>query len=271
MARPIIEVNHLFFSYNDTPVLEDVSLVVQKGEFVALVGPNGAGKTTLLKIILGILVPQRGEVYVLGRKPQELRDLRHRIGYVPQLAHFDPHFPITLQEFVLTGRYGLIGIGKRPKRTDWEVVNKAIEEVHLTPLRNRLFGELSGGERQRALIARALSVEPEILLCDEPTTAVDPKNNESFYELLLRLKDKGTTILVISHDVGVIAQYADSIACLNHTIFCHRKPEEVINTEMLEALYGREAAFFHHGEIPHIVVRRASSSCNFPLKEKGEH
>lgn len=256
MTRPVIEVEHLYFAYEDVPVLEDVSLTIWEEEFVALIGPNGAGKTTLLKILLGLLPAKRGKVRIFGRPPENLGPLRHRIGYVPQLLHFDPHFPITLREFVLTGRYGLIGVGKRPGRSDWEAVEKALEAVHLLHLKDRLFGTLSGGERQRALIARALSVYPKLLLCDEPTTAVDPKNHESFYELLLRLKREGVTILVISHDVGVIAQYADSIACLNRTIFCHRRPEEVISGEMLEALYGKEATFFHHGDIPHIVVRR---------------
>lgn len=260
MAHPVIEVQHLFFSYEGVPVLEDVSLSVEQGEFVALIGPNGAGKTTLLKIILGLLPAQRGEVRVFGKPPKDLGDLRHRIGYVPQLPHFDPHFPITLREFVLTGRYGLIGVGRRPRKSDWEAAQKALEAVHLEALEGKLLGELSGGQRQRALIARALSTEPEVLLCDEPTTAIDPKSSEGFYELLLRLKERGKTIVVVSHDVGVIAQYADSIACLNRTVFCHRRPEEVISEEVLEALYGKEAAFFHHGEIPHIVVR----------KEKGE-
>lgn len=256
MTSPVIEVAHLFFSYENVPVLEDVSLVVQRGEFVALLGPNGAGKTTLLKIILGLLPVQRGVVRVFGKHPKDLGPLRHRIGYVPQLPHFDPHFPITLKEFVLTGRYGLVGLGRRPGKADWEAAERALQAVHLEDLGGKLLGELSGGQRQRALIARALSTNPEILLCDEPTTAVDPKSSESFYELLLRLKEEGRTILVVSHDVGVVAQYADSIACLNRTIFCHRRPEEVISGEMLETLYGKEAAFFHHGEIPHIVVRK---------------
>lgn len=256
MSGPVIEIAHLFFSYEGVPVLEDVSLLVQKGEFVALLGPNGAGKTTLLKIILGLLPFERGVVRVFGKHPRDLGPFRHRIGYVPQFPHLDPHFPITLREFVLTGRYGLIGVGKRPGKTDWEAAEKALQAVHLEDLGGKLFGELSGGQKQRALIARALSTDPEVLLCDEPTTAIDPKSSESFYELLLRLKEEGKTILVVSHDVGVVAQYADSIACLNRTIFCHRRPEEVISGEMLEALYGKEVAFFHHGEIPHIVVRR---------------
>lgn len=260
MNQPVVEIQHLSFSYEGVPVLEDVSLTIQRGEFVALIGPNGAGKTTLLKIVLGLLPVQRGEVRVFGRAPKDLGCLRHRIGYVPQLPHFDPYFPITLREFVLTGRYGLIGVGRRPQASDWEAVQKALEAVHLKALENKLLGELSGGQRQRALIARALSTDPEILLCDEPTTAIDPRNSESFYELLLHLKEQGKTILVVSHDVGVIAQYVDSIACLNRTIFCHRRPEEVVSQEVLEALYGKEVAFFHHGDIPHIVVR----------KEKGE-
>lgn len=255
MQEPIIEVKNVSFYYPPLEVLEDVNLTVKKGEFLAIIGPNGGGKTTLLKIILGLLKPQKGEVYIGGKRVEELGKWRSKIGYVPQTAQIDYTFPITVEEFVMTGRFGLIGLGKRPQAHDWEMVRKALREVKMEEWSKKQIGELSGGQRQKILIARSLALEPEILILDEPTTAVDPESSESFYELLLRLHEQGITIITVSHDVGVVAQYVDSIACLNRRLIKHDRPEEVIREGVLEEMYGREAAFFHHGAIPHIVVR----------------
>ncbi|MCX7668181.1 MAG: ATP-binding cassette domain-containing protein, partial [Atribacterota bacterium] len=161
-----------------------------------------------------------------------------------------------------------IGIGRRPKRTDYEKTRQALKKVRLESFQQRPIQALSGGQWQRLLLARALSCEPRILLLDEPTTAIDPEGSESLYELLLALREQGTTIIIVSHDVGVIAQYADRIACLNRTIICHDRPEEVISAESLKEMYGKEAAFFHHGEIPHIVVKKTTTPCYQPREEK---
>ena len=258
MEEPIIEVKNVSFSYPPLEVLEDVNLTVKKGEFLAIIGPNGGGKTTLLKIILGLLKPPKGEIYIAGKRIEELGKWRNKIGYVPQTAQIDYTFPITVEEFVMTGRFGLIGLGKRPRPYDWKMVQKALKEVKMENWSKKQIGELSGGQRQKILIARSLASEPEILILDEPTTAVDPQSSESFYELLLRLHEQEITIITVSHDVGVVAQYADSIACLNQRLIKHDRPEEVIREGVLEEMYGREAAFFHHGIIPHIVVRKTS-------------
>ncbi len=251
-----VEFISVSFSYPDLEVLEDVSLQVKKGEFLAVIGPNGAGKTTLLKLILGLLKPTSGTVLVFGKKLTE--SIRKRIGYVPQTARIDYSFPINVEDFIMTGRYAVIGPGRIPKKVDHIAVDEALEKTGSLSIRFKQIGKLSGGQRQKIMIARALVNNPEMLILDEPTTAVDPKNSESLYELLLALHEQGITILTVSHDVGVIAQYADTIACVNRKVVVHARPEEVISEEALNEMYGREAAFFHHGIIPHIVVRRSS-------------
>lgn len=252
-----IEVKRVSFRYQRNLILEEVSLEVEEGEFLALIGPNGAGKTTLLKLILGLLPLQKGEILIMGESIKNLGPLRHQMGYVPQGSILNRHFPITVEEFALTGRYALIGKGKKPQDLDYKKIREVLEKTHLLPLRAKPIRALSGGQWQRLLVARALSCDPKILLLDEPTTAIDPEGSESLYELLLSLRNQGTTIVTVSHDVGVIAQYADRIACLNRKLVCHDRPQEVISADSLATMYGKEAAFFHHGEIPHIVVKKS--------------
>lgn len=253
-----IEFMSVSFSYPDLEVLEDVSLQVKKGEFLAVIGPNGAGKTTLLKLILGLLKPTSGKVLVFGKNINEHPSIRKQIGYVPQMSKIDYSFPINVEDFVLTGRYATIGPGRLPHKYDRLAVNETLEKTGLQSLRRKQIGKLSGGQRQRIMIARALINNPDMLILDEPTTAVDPKNSESLYELLLTLHQQRITILTVSHDIGVIAQYVDTIACVNRKVFVHDRPENGITDETLTEMYGREAAFFHHGIVPHIVVRRSS-------------
>ncbi len=257
MTPLAVSVDRVSFRYQKTLVLEEVTLQVKEGEFLALIGPNGAGKTTLLKLILGLLPLKEGTITIFNRPVQKLGELRSQIGYVLQGNTINRYFPITVEEFILTGRYPLIGMGKKPRIQDYQAVEAVLSKVHLTPLRSKPIRELSGGQWQRMLVARALVSQPRLLLLDEPTTAIDPKGSESLYELLLTLREAKTTIIVVSHDVGVIAQYADTIACLNRTLVCHDRPEEVISAETLETMYGKEVAFFHHGEIPHIVVKKS--------------
>jgi zinc transport system ATP-binding protein len=263
-----IEIENVSFRYQGNLGLQAVSLTVKEGEFLALIGPNGAGKTTLLKLILGLLPLQEGTIRIFGKPLTDLGELRHRLGYVPQGSTIERRFPITVEEFALTGRYGLIGIGRKPRKIDYQKTREALERVHLDSLRQKPIQALSGGQWQRLLVARALACEPRVLLLDEPTTAIDPEGSESLYELLLLLRNQKVTIVTVSHDVGVVAQYVDRIACLNRTLVCHDRPEEAISAETLATMYGKEAAFFHHGEIPHIVVSRTTPPCYKPQEEK---
>jgi ABC-type Mn2+/Zn2+ transport system ATPase subunit len=235
-------------------VLDRVSMTVDKGEFVAVIGPNGAGKTTLLKVILGLTEADSGEVRVFGRPPRSLGASRSRIGYVPQIFAIDLRFPVTVFEVVLMGTYGRVGVGRRPGAAERDAARAALERVGIAELADRPIGRLSSGQRQRAFIARALANNPELLMLDEPTTGVDVATTGTLYTLLRGLKEDGVTIVLVSHDIGVVAAYVDYVACLNISLVAHCRPDEVECTDALRAMYGCDVAYLHHGEAPHIVV-----------------
>ena len=255
-SSPIIQLDQVTVAFQDVLVLDEVSLSVPPGSFLALLGPNGAGKTTLLKVILGLVRPTAGTVRVFGRQPWDLDGERSRIGYVPQVLSVDLNFPVRAAEAVLMGRYGRIGLLHRPALGDRGAADRAMERVGITDLASRPIARLSGGQRQRVFLARALANEPDLLLLDEPTTGVDPAAGESLYELLRQLHQSGMTILVVSHDVGVVASYVDGVACLNRRLVAHGRPAEVLGSEELAQMYGCDAMFFHHGRVPHLVVEK---------------
>lgn len=252
----VIEMEKVSLSFGNVSVLDQVFLQVRRGEFLAVLGPNGSGKTTLIKCILGLVRPDEGTVRIFGKTPWDLNDDRRRIGYVPQLISVDLTFPLLSKEAVLMGRYARIGMLRRPKEKDREAARIAMERVGIADLADRPIERLSGGQRQRVFLARALANEPEILFLDEPTTSVDPTTRESFYELLGGLHREGMTIILVSHDVGVVASHVDGVACLNRGLVGHGRPEEVLSSEEMAKMYGCDAVLFHHGKLPHIVVEK---------------
>ena len=175
--QPVIQAEHVSVNYQDKLVLEDVTFTIHKGEFWGILGPNGSGKTTLLRTMLGLITPFAGSVRVFGKAPQQLGADRDRIGYVPQHASIDFNFPISVRDVVLLGRSRKIGLGKRAGTEDKRAVQRALELVEVADLAERQIGRLSGGQRQRVLIARALALEPEILLLDEPTAALEDRKS----------------------------------------------------------------------------------------------
>jgi len=244
-----IEMKGVCFSYGDSPVLEDVDLFVKKGEFLAILGPNGGGKTTLLKLILGLLVPQKGEIRLLGKTPISTR---HRVGYLPQERDFNLSFPITVEELARMGRLGKVGRDGKSKAKDDEAVQEVLELVGLWDKRDWPISNLSGGQRQRAFIARALATSPEILLLDEPTSNVDPEFQTDLYQILVEL-NKRITIVVITHDIGVISSHVKSVACVNRHLTFHEEGQ--ITEAMLSKAYPCPVDLVAHG-IPHRVFHR---------------
>lgn len=245
---PVIEVEDLYFSYNGDWVLEDVTLQVPEGAFLAVLGPNGSGKTTLLKLLLGILKPARGKVRILGESPQNARP---RFGYVPQDTNVNRNFPISVRDVVLMGRLRE-GIGlRRYSDRDHELVRTALERVGMWGKRDRVVAALSGGERQRVLIARALATDPMILFMDEPTASVDAVFQTELYALLKTL-NAGMTIVVVSHDMSVLSSYVGSVACVNRNVYYHDAAE--LTVEMLDQVYHCPVELIAHG-LPHRVLR----------------
>ncbi len=249
-----IRLSDVSVTHHDMLVLDNISMVVPRGSFTAIIGPNGAGKTTLIRVILGLLRPDSGEVEVFGVPVDRLGPKRAKIGYVPQVLTIDLNFPVTVFEVVLMGTYGRIGVGRRPTPADRQAAIAAMEKVGIADLKDRPIRRLSGGQRQRAFIARALANQPELLLLDEPATGVDAATTGSLYTLLRDLRSEGVTIVLVSHDIGVVAAYVDNVACLNRSLVAHCRPDDLQCARALGEMYGCDVAFLHHGTAPHIVV-----------------
>lgn len=243
---PAIDVQGVWFCYDRTPILQNVTFRLEQGDFLALLGANGGGKTTLLKLMLGVLKPDRGTVRILGKPPHAAR---HRVGYVPQSTDLNIGFPISVLETALMGRLSRSRMGRPYTREDREKVERILRKVGMWEYRLRQVGKLSGGQRQRVFIARALATDPEILFLDEPTSSVDQEFETDLYELLKELNQR-VTVVVITHDVGVISRYVKSVACVNRTLVFHG--EGRITTEMLETGYQCPVDLIAHG-VPHRV------------------
>lgn len=232
-AEPAISVRNLSFAYNGHAVLSAISLDINKGEYVGVIGPNGGGKTTFLKLILGLLEPNGGSLSIFGETPSTARKLG-RIGYVPQRAvQFEKRFPATVLEVVQSG---LTSVPSSLRKEG--AVRKAMEATDIVDLQSKLIHELSGGQRQRVFIARCLTAEPRILLLDEPVTGVDIPSRDRFYSLLKELnKNKGITILFVTHDVDAIAKEVHQVLCLNQKVCCHASPQDFLQKHVLDELY----------------------------------
>ena len=227
------------FAYAKKPVLENVNLTVEHGEFASIVGPNGGGKTTLLKLLLGLLKPDTGYIRILGNIPEKSRTY---VGYLPQYTHLDIYFPVTVMDVVLMGRLGYSLSGRYSKK-DKEAAKSSLAEVKLSSLADCSFNELSGGQKQRVLIARALCGNPKLLLLDEPTANVDPEIEESLFEILQEL-NKHMTILLVSHDLGFVSQVVKSVICVNRRVVIH--PTSKLNGKMIKEIYGGDLHMIRH-------------------------
>ncbi|MCS7173454.1 MAG: metal ABC transporter ATP-binding protein [Armatimonadetes bacterium] len=233
----MVELHQVCVERDGERILEDVDLVVHRGDFLGIIGPNGAGKTTLLRVMLGLVSPSRGLVRLFG---EDLRSFRswHRIGYVPQRSvPYEARLPATVLEVVLSGRIGRVGLGRRFTRADREAAERALLTVGMERYRDRPVARLSAGQQQRVQIARALATEPELLILDEPTVGVDVEAQEQFYGLLHRLNGEGVTLVLVSHDIGVVAREVTQLACLNRRLFFHGSPQEALRSGALERLY----------------------------------
>ena len=235
----VISLDNVIFAYNAVPVLEHVDITVEAGEFISIVGPNGGGKTTLLKLILGLLRPAKGEVRVFGEPPVRVR---RRIGYTPQHARYDPQFPVTVTDVVLMGRLEQRWAGRYAKR-DKQAALEALDELGLRQVAAERFDALSGGQRQRVLIARALACAPELLLLDEPTASIDLAAETRLLEVLQRLNDR-MTILMVSHDLGFVSNVVKSVVCVNRRVVVH--PTSEITGEIIQELYGDDLRMVRH-------------------------
>jgi len=271
----VVDVDDVTFGYTATPVVEDVSLTVESGEYVAVVGPNGSGKSTLMQLLLGLLRPDSGTARLFGERANRFDD-GERIGYVAQNADAGKEMPITVREVVKMGRFAHIGFGRigdddqslvdalrdaplgtsrdvldavfgRLSASDWAAVDDALETVGMSAFADRRITKLSGGQRQRAFIARALASEADLLVLDEPTVGVDAESVDAFYDLLAALNDEGITVVLIEHDLGAVVEHADRVVCLNREVYFDGPTDEFVESDALARAFGTEARLLTGG------------------------
>lgn len=243
VAKPIIRLENISFSYNNGPVLEDVSFNVGPRDYVSIVGPNGGGKTTLLKLILGLVKPDSGRIVVFDQTPERARP---KIGYVPQQFQFDSKFPIRVVEVVLMGCLNRTSRLGGYRQVDRNAAMAALHEMDLADVCQRHFSELSGGQRQRVLIARALAAEPQLLLLDEPTAHIDSGSQSELYEYLQGLNQR-MAVVVVTHDATFVASFVKSVLCVNRHVVKH--PTSEITDDMITKLHGGEVRYVRHDHI----------------------
>jgi zinc transport system ATP-binding protein len=244
--RPYVELEDVGFSYNEVRVLEAINLTIEPGDFLGIIGPNGSGKTTLLRIMLGLLEPERGTIRLFGHPPASFRQWG-RLGYVPQKATLDPALPATVDEVVATGLVPTLGLFGRIGAPQRERIREVLGHVGMQAHATARIGALSTGQQQRVLIARALVSNPELLILDEPTGGVDPEAQTSFYALLHHLnRERDVTLILVSHDIGVVAKEVTKLACLNRRLIFHGRPGDFLSDAALTALYGPSVRVVSH-------------------------
>jgi ABC-type cobalamin/Fe3+-siderophores transport system ATPase subunit len=263
MGATVIDVESAVVSYREDVALRGVSFRVMSGEFVGIIGPNGAGKTTILTIINGLGKLLHGSVWVLGHSVTagNSHSLRKRVGYVAQVQNIDPRMPMSVRDVAMLGRYGLLGLIRRPKRRDWEIVDEVLELVGMTHLAQRPIGHLSGGEQQRVAIARCLAQEPEIFLLDEPTASLDWRAKTDILELVKVLHDsRHLTTLFVTHDLGSLPVACDRILLMKEgRIWGEGSPDELLTDDNLSYLYDIPVSLVKKRRQETIVVKRGGA------------
>jgi len=240
MTPPVLSLNEVSFGPEKAPVLDQLSLELGRGHFLGIVGPNGAGKSTLLSLLAGLLYPRQGHIHLFGESLNRMNRHRllRRVGFLHQLHDYEPRLPLRVRDVVAMGlnEYAMplwrrVGGDAR--------INEALERVEMANMAGRDFRHLSGGQRQRVRLARALVRQPELLLLDEPSAALDSRSQDHLYRLLRQLcDDLGVSIVMVEHDIAAISSFVDSVACLNRRIHHHAMKGEKIPEDVWHAMYG---------------------------------
>lgn len=242
MLGEIVSTELLSCSYREGRVLEDVSFQVARGDYVGIVGPNGSGKSTLIKALLGLVTINKGCASLFGTPLSGFRDW-HKVGYLPQSLHLvNPVFPATVHETVGLGLLSLKRFPKRLNRDDKDKINIILEELAISDLEHKLIGELSGGQLQRVLLARAIVNDPELLVLDEPTAALDPETRGRFYAMIADInRSRGVTVLLVTHDSGAIGEHASKMLYLDKKVLFYGGFDEFCHSPEMSSLFGEHS------------------------------
>lgn len=230
-----LEIHDLTVSYHKKPVLYGVDLAIPQGLIVGIMGPNGAGKSTLIKTIMGLIKPARGWVKIFG---DSIQKGCKRVGYVPQRESVDWDFPVNVKDTVMMGRYGKLGLLRRPGEQDHAIVEDCLRKVGMESYATRHISKLSGGQQQRVFLARALAQESDLYLMDEPFVGVDASTEAAIMRLLQELKTQGKSIIVVHHDIVTAKHYFDKIALINMRLVAYDDTAKILEPATLEKAYG---------------------------------
>lgn len=244
----LYQVHPLSFRYDAVPVLQEIEFVIEPGEFVGIIGPNGSGKTTLLKLLAAILQPDVGKIEFEGLELHRWsrQDLAQKVAVVPQETVF--LYPYTVLEIVLMGRAPYTSLFGFDRPEDLQIARESLKQVGLLSMADRPIQGLSGGERQLAVIARALTQKPEVLLLDEPTAYLDIRHQQEIYDLLIRLNQKQQlTVVVVSHDLNLASQYCHRLIMLSGgRIQADGSAEKVLTQDRIKSVYGCQVLMDRH-------------------------
>ena len=240
---PLIVCEPVSCTYGNAPVVNDVYLTINRGEFVGIVGPSGSGKTTLLKAIIGSQPVAHGSITVAPHLT---------IGYVPQVETVDWYFPVTVEEVIVMTRakakwWPRITLQERIE------VREVLEKLGIADVANRHIRELSGGQQQRVFLARAMFCQPDILVLDEPTSGVDVRTRHEILHLLADLHQEGLTILLTTHDLNGLAAHLPRVVCFKKTVIADGSPRDVLTPQVLETTYGAPMEVLEHGGMPLVI------------------
>lgn len=258
MEKNVLKVNSLTVGYTRKPVLWSIDFEIPQGKIVGIVGPNGAGKSTLLKSIMGVIPITSGSVEIFG-KP--LDEVRNRVSYVPQRESVDWDFPASVFDVVMMGRYGKLGLLKRPGKVDKEVVLDCLEKVGMVDFSKRQISQLSGGQQQRVFIARALAQEADFYLLDEPFAGVDAATEETIIYLLRKMSEEDKTLMVVHHDLQSVKEYFDWTLLLNVNLIANGPTETTFTDENIQKAYGGKLTLLSD-------VRNVLGNTDYAHKEK---
>ena len=245
-AEPGLMARDVTVTYrNGHTALWNASFEIPRGTVTALVGVNGAGKSTLFKALMGFVPAASGEIRILGRTVREALKA-NLVAYVPQAEEVDWDFPVLVEDVVMMGRYGHMGILRRPCAADHAAVDEALNRVSMQEFRKRQIGELSGGQRKRVFLARALAQEGQVILLDEPFTGVDVTTEEQIVTLLRELREEGRVMLVSTHNLGSVPEFCDRTVLVKGTVLGYGPTETTFTRENLVETFG--------GVLRHITI-----------------
>lgn len=255
---PALEIHDLTVAFDRKPVLWSIDLTIPQGKLVGIIGPNGAGKSTLIKSVMGLLPLSSGYCKLFN---EELKDVRFKVSYVPQRESVDWDFPVSVMDVVLMGRYGKLGLIKRPRKADLDVAIDSLKKVGMESFANRQIAQLSGGQQQRTFLARALAQQADIYFMDEPFAGVDAATEKTIIELLRTMTEAHKTVIVVHHDLQSVTNYFDWVILLNTRLIGYGPTQTVFTQQNLQETYGGKLTLL--SEVGDLIHRE-----DFPNREE---